>query len=383
MTAADDTSGRLARIEEHMQQISARLAALEQAAVKPAAFEAGHWPAGVPAGVPAEPRGVPAGLAVPAAPGGPDSGEAGFIISGQVQLGGSRFMIRQRVPLSAALDTDPDAAAKVFAALASPARLTVLRALLDGPRTSQQLRAELDDASVGQLYHHLRELLAAGLIIQPARSQYAIPRGALVMLCVQLTAAARLGANISLPIPPDEEPPAAGSGQGNTEPELLGWNLHGLSQRFHGRNRREQGLGRFRRQPAQAFRQHLGPMRPDPVVDLLPGRGHLYPGGPHVARVRQPPHQAALVEDLDDPRQHRGVDPFEVGQLRQAERTAEADQREHRVLRRGEALAGRRVVELAGKPADHSAKPGHQFVIHHIHRSNLNACQQATSLAGL
>jgi len=196
MTAPDDTRERLARMEEQMRQVSGRLAALEQAAGRPA-FAA------------AQP------LAGPAEPDGPESGEAVFVITGQGELGGNRIKIRQRARVADVLETDPDVAAKVFAALASPARITVLRSLLAGPRTSQQLRAELDDASVGQLYHHLRELLAAGLIIQPARSQYAIPRSALTMLCIQLTAAARLAANISLPISPDEDP-AAESEPGST-----------------------------------------------------------------------------------------------------------------------------------------------------------------------
>ena len=120
--------------------------------------------------------------------------------------------------MSDVLDADPDLVAKVFAALASPARITVLRALLGGPRTSQQLRAELDDASVGQLYHHLRELLAVGLITQPARSQYAIPRGSgPIALCIQIIAASRLVSNTPRLLPPDEEPPAQ-TEPGNAEP---------------------------------------------------------------------------------------------------------------------------------------------------------------------
>lgn len=202
MTAADDTSERLIRMEDQLQRISGRLAALEQAAGLPAMVVTGHRPAAGPAG-----------------PDGTDTGEAVFTISGQGEIGGNRLMVRQRARMSDVLETDPDVAARVFAALASPARITVLRSLLQGPRTSQQLRAELDDASVGQLYHHLRELLAAGLIIQPARSQYAVPRNALTMLCVQLMAAARLASNISLPIPPDEELPPRNP-RPETEPGL-------------------------------------------------------------------------------------------------------------------------------------------------------------------
>lgn len=202
MTATDDPSGRLTRLEEQMREVTSRLANLEQAAGRPAAPVSGPWLAGE----------LPE-------PGGPGIGDPVFMITGRGQFGSVPIAIRQRAGLSDVLDTDPDAVARVFAALASPARITVLRALLDGPRTSQELRAELDDASVGQLYHHLRELLAAGLITQPARSRYAIPRRALVMLCAQLIAAGNLASNISPPAPADdEEPPAAEPEQGDAEP---------------------------------------------------------------------------------------------------------------------------------------------------------------------
>jgi DNA-binding transcriptional ArsR family regulator len=138
--------------------------------------------------------------------------------SGRGRFGPHFLGIQQRARLSDVLDADPDMAAKVFAALASPARIVLLRALLNGPRTSQQLRAELDDASVGQLYHHLRELLAAGLVTQPARSQYALPRGSQVALCIQITAASHLAAGTPRPGLLEEEPPAGETEPGNAEP---------------------------------------------------------------------------------------------------------------------------------------------------------------------
>jgi hypothetical protein len=93
----------------------------------------------------------------------------------------------------------------------------LLRALLNGPRNSQQLRRELDDPSAGQLYHHLRELMAAGLVVQPARSVYAIPRGSQVELCIQIIVAANLTSG-SNRYPPQGEfdedlPPAPADGR--------------------------------------------------------------------------------------------------------------------------------------------------------------------------
>lgn len=197
MTAADDTSRRLARMEEQIRQLTSQLANLAEPAMSaPRQQHLERLPE----------------IDAPA------TGEPEFEISGRGRLGGGPVAIRQRARMPDVLDTDPDAVAKVFAALASPARVTVLRTLLDGPRTSQQLRAELDDASVGQLYHHLRELLAAGLIIQPARSRYAIQRGAVVMVCAQLIAAGRLASRIPLAALADQEPPAGESEAGDAAP---------------------------------------------------------------------------------------------------------------------------------------------------------------------
>jgi DNA-binding HxlR family transcriptional regulator len=120
--------------------------------------------------------------------------------------------IRQQAMLSQVFSAEPEAVTRVFAALASPARIVLLRSLVDGPRTSQQLRAVLDAPSVGQLYHHLRELLAAGLVVQPSRSIYEIPPGKVIAVCVAVSAATHLtSTSHQLPPPPipgeDETPP--------------------------------------------------------------------------------------------------------------------------------------------------------------------------------
>lgn len=199
MTTSDDTSERLARVEDQLRQVTGRLAALEQA--QPAGRAPGTWAPGPGPDVRQQAGPEPA-----------DAGEPTFAYSGRGQIGGRPIAVHGRARMSDVMEADPEQIAKVFAALASPARITVLRALLDGPRTSQQLRAELDDASVGQLYHHLRELMAAGLIIQPARSRYAIRRGSLVVLCVQIATAANLAGNAPGSAVPEEDPPGADAG---------------------------------------------------------------------------------------------------------------------------------------------------------------------------
>jgi DNA-binding transcriptional ArsR family regulator len=189
MTTSDDEPGRMARLERQLQEISDRLAALERATGQP-----------MPPPAPAPQAPAAAWVGPPAPDDGPGGEQASFSYSGQGWFGRNRMLIQQRGRLSDILDAEPEPVAKVFAGLASPARIILLRALLQGPRTSQQLRAELDDPSVGQLYHHLRELLAAGLINQPGRSLYAIPRGAEVAFCVEIMAALQMSA-VSRPYP--------------------------------------------------------------------------------------------------------------------------------------------------------------------------------------
>jgi DNA-binding transcriptional ArsR family regulator len=79
--------------------------------------------------------------------------------------------------------------AAVLAALGNGTRLRIVVELLQGPVGTGDLAARLDWASSGQLFHHLRELLAAGVVHQPARGTYAIPRQHVVPLLALLSAA--------------------------------------------------------------------------------------------------------------------------------------------------------------------------------------------------
>jgi DNA-binding transcriptional ArsR family regulator len=175
MSASDDES-RMARLEEMIREFGGRLTALEQSGRQRLPPDAG----------------TPGGPALPASPSESSEQPAEFAYSGRAWFGQNLMQMKVRAGMAQVQTAEPDPVAQIFAALASPARITLLRALLDGPRTSQQLRGDLDDASVGQLYHHLRELLAAGLIVQPARSVYAITRGSEVAICIQVLAAAQL-----------------------------------------------------------------------------------------------------------------------------------------------------------------------------------------------
>jgi DNA-binding transcriptional ArsR family regulator len=70
--------------------------------------------------------------------------------------------------------TEHDDLAAVFAALGNPVRLRVVAALAKADLTTAALAELLGQPSTGQLFHHLKELLAAGMVHQPHRGTYAL-----------------------------------------------------------------------------------------------------------------------------------------------------------------------------------------------------------------
>lgn len=89
----------------------------------------------------------------------------------------------------------PGRVAGLMAALANPARVRIVQSLLAGPADRSALSTGLDDPSVGQLSHHLKELLAAGVVHQPRRGVYAIAPARVVPLLALLSIALDLAAD--------------------------------------------------------------------------------------------------------------------------------------------------------------------------------------------
>jgi DNA-binding transcriptional ArsR family regulator len=87
------------------------------------------------------------------------------------------------------LDASEDALARVMSALANPIRIRIVGELLYGPVSTGELAERLEQPSAGQLFHHLKELLAAGIIHQPVRGTYAIGDRHVVPLLVLGSAA--------------------------------------------------------------------------------------------------------------------------------------------------------------------------------------------------
>ncbi|MCO5971174.1 helix-turn-helix domain-containing protein [Actinoallomurus soli] len=89
------------------------------------------------------------------------------------------------------LTADWTQGAAVLAALAHPVRLLLLREILLGTRTTAELGEHEQLGTSGQLYHHLRQLVAAGWLRAEGRGEYAVPAGRVVPLLALLLAARR------------------------------------------------------------------------------------------------------------------------------------------------------------------------------------------------
>lgn len=78
--------------------------------------------------------------------------------------------------------------AAVLGALGSPIRVRITAELLRRSLTTAELAERLDQPSSGQLFHHLKELLAVGVIHQPLRGTYAVREQQVIPLLAVLSA---------------------------------------------------------------------------------------------------------------------------------------------------------------------------------------------------
>lgn len=110
--------------------------------------------------------------------------------AGSIQIGERPFRFQQTLTIASIFEAAPEVFAQIFAALASPHRIIILRTLCERACTAQQLQEVLGMGSSGQLYHHLKELMAAGLITQRERSSaYTIDPAKVIPICAALSVA--------------------------------------------------------------------------------------------------------------------------------------------------------------------------------------------------
>ncbi len=144
-------------------------------------------------------------LAERAGPGFERDGVAGSLLyAGRAATpGGGDLIWQAEHPLPGVLAEGWADAAGILAALGSPVRLEIVRRLLLGGETAGELQEIPGLGTSGQLYHHLRDLQSAGLVVQRRRGRYAVAADKVVPALVIIAAAA------------DMAVPASGGHQGD------------------------------------------------------------------------------------------------------------------------------------------------------------------------
>ncbi len=127
---------------------------------------------------------------------GPLEATGAIAYAGAVGRGGREYLWAKQHPVRDLVSAERSGtAAAVLECLGSPARLALLTAVLGTTRTRAQLQEVLGETtSTGHLYHHLRGLQAAGLLVQPRRGEYELAAHALVPLLTVIAAALDLSA---------------------------------------------------------------------------------------------------------------------------------------------------------------------------------------------
>ncbi|MEU1788218.1 winged helix-turn-helix domain-containing protein [Streptomyces sparsogenes] len=117
------------------------------------------------------------------------TGSGQVLFTGALELPtGEYYEWQQGAVTDGLLDADWSQGAASYAALGHPARLTLLRAALHGTRSAAELQETAGLHTTGQLYHHLKQLTAAGWLQAEGRGHYRVPAGRVVPLLVMLAA---------------------------------------------------------------------------------------------------------------------------------------------------------------------------------------------------
>jgi len=105
--------------------------------------------------------------------------------------GGERYEWQEAHPTAAVLDAEWGESVSRLDALAHPVRLLLLHEIVNGSRTVGELAAHERLGTTGQLYHHLRQLVAAGWLRATGQGRYEVPGERIVALLVIITASRR------------------------------------------------------------------------------------------------------------------------------------------------------------------------------------------------
>lgn len=115
-------------------------------------------------------------------------GEGAVLFTGVIPVNGQNVSWQYGVPTSEVNRANWSELAPAFAALGSPVRLTLLQQIASGVQDVSDLAATEGIGTTGQVYHHLRALVAAGWLRATNRGHYEIPGNRLVPLYTCLVA---------------------------------------------------------------------------------------------------------------------------------------------------------------------------------------------------
>lgn len=118
---------------------------------------------------------------------GPTS-SGSVVYAGAATVAGGTYLWQMERPVPGLLAIDDDLIAHTLAAISSPTRVRLLKAVLQGARDTSALQTALGGVSPGQLYHHLKELTAAGLVVQRGRGRYEVAPQTVVPVLAVLAA---------------------------------------------------------------------------------------------------------------------------------------------------------------------------------------------------
>ena len=147
-----------------------------------------------------------AGVDGPVAPHDPDPGQAFWVLDGlkaRLAPGAGAVVLAGFAPLPTGeqyawqygqatqdlLGASWLGLSKAIAALGHPVRLRLLQLILTGTRSAADLQSLGELGTSGQLYHHLRQLMVAGWLVQTTRGHYSVPGNLVIPLLVLLLAA--------------------------------------------------------------------------------------------------------------------------------------------------------------------------------------------------
>jgi hypothetical protein len=188
VTAGKDERARLeerAQLEERLARLEERVARLE----RPGTGAERHF---VAAREPGEDGDADPGEVFWALRGLKERVGDAVLFTGSVTLpDGQHYEWQQGHHSAALLADDWSQNADAISALAHPVRLLLLREILSGAHTTAELAADERLGTTGQLYHHLRQLVAAGWLRTTARGRYAVPGERVVPILTILAATRR------------------------------------------------------------------------------------------------------------------------------------------------------------------------------------------------